>query len=373
MHGSNDDARVVLTSYGFCAPCGGTDGEMADALLRGGRPGPVLTVDDEALSAGLGDHIPWSEQRRMDRLTRLGVLATLRCAARSGLEIGDENRDDVGGIYGCAFGPIASTRDFMKSGANGIKGASPLLFPYTVVNACSGIATILLGMRGLSSTVSGSNPVTYAFDMLQTGRARALITGGFEELTPEIVSALKEPLAAGAGPEGTVDPITPLSEGAAVVLLETASFAAERGAEPICELLGYGQSMNLTRKATGVDNMGPIDPACLHTAMRQALESTGVDASRVGLVVSLAREDNGQVESEREAIAALFGQDAMPEIRYPKPRIGETFAASDTFGVIAARFWAECDPSAFGGRDERLALVNGYQLGGNVSSVLVKF
>lgn len=370
MYPSND-VRVVMTSYGFSIPAGNADGPLADALLRGRDADAVMRVDDAALDAALAAHIPWSEQRRMDRLTRLGVLAAMECFARSGLEITDANREEVGGIYGCAFGPIASTRDFMLSGSKGIKGASPLLFPYTVVNACPGIATILLGMRGPSSTVSGSNPVTYSFDLLASGRARALMTGGFEELTPEIVSALQSPLAAGS--DEAVERITPLAEGAAVVLLETADSAAERGAAPICEVLGYGQAMNLTDRPAAIENMGHIDPAAIHAAMRQALETTGTDAARIGLVVSLARDDNGQTGSEREALEAVFGTENGPRVRYPKKRIGETFAASDTLGLVAARFYAECEPDAFGGREEKLAMVNGYQLGGNVTSVIVKF
>ncbi|HEY0019115.1 MAG TPA: beta-ketoacyl synthase N-terminal-like domain-containing protein [Longimicrobium sp.] len=371
MYGPNDDARVVMTSYGFCIPAGSTDAPFADALLRGAQAAPVAKVDDTALDAALATHIPWGEQRRMDRLTKLGVLASMECFKRSGLEITEENCDDVGGIYGCAFGPIASTRDFMASGKKGIKGASPLIFPYTVVNACPGIATILLGMRGPSSTVSGSNPVTYSYDLLQTGRASALMTGGFEELTPEIVSALEAPMAAGL--DERVQAIDGQAEGAAVLLLETAEFAAARGAQAICEIVGYGQAMNLTEEKTAIENMGHIDPAAIHASMRQALQTTGTDAGDIGLVVSLARGDNGQRESEAQAVDALWGGEARPELREPKARLGETFAASETLGIIAARFYAECDPAAFGGRAEKLAMVNGYQLGGNVTSVIVKF
>lgn len=371
MYRSNDDDRVVMTSYGFCIPAGSADGPLADALLRGGDAPAVSQVDDAALDASLATHIPWSEQRRMDRLTRLGVLASMECFGRSGLQVTEENCQQVGGIYGCAFGPIASTRDFMNSGRKGIKGASPLIFPYTVVNACPGIATILLGMRGPSSTVSGSNPVTYSFDLLQTGRASALMTGGFEELTPEIVSALAAPMAAGL--DERVEAISAQAEGAAVVMLETAGFAAARGAVPICEIVGYGQAMNLTTEKAAIENMGHIDPSAIHASMRQALETTGTVAGRIGLVVSLARADNAQRESESDAVAALWGDEAGPEMRYPKARLGETFAASETMGLIAARFYAECDPSAFGGRAEKLAMVNGYQLGGNVTSVIVKF
>lgn len=363
MYPATPNRSVVITAFGFCSPAGLTDDALDGALAAGPAAGTTLHVEDEALDGALSTQIPWSEQRRMDRLTRLGVQASMTCFHRSGLAVDAANCERVGGIFASVFGPIASTRDFMLSGMQkGIRGASPLLFPYTVVNACSGIVTILLGLRGFSSTVSGSNPLCYAFDTLRAGRAEALLAGGFDELTPEIVGALSEPMV--AGEDRTGDPIRPLSEGAAVVMMETRDHAALRGAAVLCEVRGWGQALNLSTAPSGVDHMGPIDPAAIETSMRQALSSSTLRADEVDEVVSLARIDNGQVEAEAEALRAVFGEHA-PNVRYPKHAIGETFAASDTFGVIAALLYGA-------GATGRIVIVNSYQLGGNVSSVVLR-
>lgn len=376
MFRTDPNVRVVVTSYGFCSPAGFDDSSFARALTHDASNEAGGGVADEEINTELARYVPWSEQRRMDRITRFGVHAALSCFTRSGLQVTDENRQDVGGIFSCVYGPIASTRDFMLTGMRGgIKSASPLLFPYTVCSACPGVATILLGIRGFSSTVSGSNPITYSFDTLQGGRARALVTGGLEELTPDIRAALQEPLPAGAEATEALQPITRPSEGAAVVLMETLEHATARGAQVLLEMCGYGQAVNLTREPAGVDNMGYIDPESIRRAMDQALATSGVDAEQVGLVVSLAREDNGQTDSELTAIDAIWGEGGRrPTLRYPKKHLGETFAASDTFNLIASYFYHLHDADAWNGSSpERYAMVNSYQIGGNVSSTIVRF
>ncbi len=356
------DIRVVGTAIGLCTPHGFDATAIADALATPRRTG-IARVDDAAVESQLAPLVPAADQRRMDRLTRFGTLAGLACVRAAGLQVDHTNGDRIGVVFTTAFGAVASTDEFMASASPRLRGASPLLFPYTVQNACTGMVTILLGARGVNTTVSGINPVLYACDMLRTGRATAVLAGGYDELTRYIADAFGErgPIEGG----GDVEPIGPVAEGAAAVMLETSESAAERGATPLFEVLGTGSAVNLA--ATGpatVENMRHVDAEAIALAMRAALHDAGIAPGAVDLVVGLAREDNGQIAAEDAALGDVFG--SASNVCRPKPALGDMLGASDVLAVAAA-------VARQAGGDARLVLVNGYQLGGHVSSVLLRF
>jgi 3-oxoacyl-[acyl-carrier-protein] synthase II len=359
------DTRVVGTAIGLCTPHGfdatAIADAMADASARAPR-GHAARVDDAALDPRLAALVSTADQRRMDRLTRFGALAGLACVRAAGLQVDHANRDRIGVIFTSTFGAVASTDEFMASAMPRLRAASPLLFPYTVQNACTGMVTLLLGVRGVNTTVSGINPVIYACDVLRTGRAEAVLAGGYDELTPRIAGAFGE-----RGPaEGTGDaePIGAVAEGAVAVMLETSDHAASRGATPLFEVLGTGSAVNLcTSGPATAENMRHVDADAIARAMRAALHDAGIAPDAIDLVVGLARDDNGQVASEDAALGTVF--DVVPEVRRPKPALGDMLGASDVLAVAVG--------AALGADDARLVLVNGYQLGGHVSSVLLRF
>jgi 3-oxoacyl-(acyl-carrier-protein) synthase len=408
------ETRIVGTAVGVCTPHGMDADALGTALRRGeplgDAPNGPLRVDAQALDAALAPLVPFGDQRRMDRLTRFGSAAGLACVRAAGLTITDENRDRFGVLFNTAFGAVASTDEFMATASPHLRGASPLLFPYTVQNACTGMVTILLGARGVNTTVSGMNPIVYASDLLRTGRAAAMLAGGYDELTGPIAGALSRParLLADGGTlasDGWAEPIAPIAEGAVAVMLETAAHAAVRGAVPLFEIVGYGTAVSLQGSVPAtVDNMRAIEPAAVAQAMRAALRDAAIPASMIDAVIGCARHDNGQRDAEDEALGAVFG--VPPEVLRPKPLLGEMLGASDALAVAAAvvdhaarrgtaRASAERGESlgssfgnSFGGSlgrpaavasgesadgdGSRLVLVNGLQLGGLVSSLVLR-
>jgi 3-oxoacyl-(acyl-carrier-protein) synthase len=89
-------------------------------------------------------------------------------------------------------------------------------------------------------------------------------------------------------------------------------------------------------------------------------------------------------EAEAAALRQVFPSSKMPTIMDVKSRIGETIGAAESFSMIAAAealnrqtvpkglMRAHPDGVSRGSSELKYALVNCYEYGGNVNSILVK-
>lgn len=109
-----------------------------------------------------------------------------------------------------------------------------------------------------NACASGANAVGLGLELLQSGRARCVIAGGYDAVT-ELVFAGFDALRALA-PSGLPRPFDSardglaLGEGAGVLILETSDHAHARGATPIARLAGY-------HTATDLHHLTQPDPA----------------------------------------------------------------------------------------------------------------
>ncbi|WP_326983218.1 beta-ketoacyl synthase N-terminal-like domain-containing protein [Chryseobacterium sp. MYb264] len=363
---STRDNKVVVTAMGVCSPLGNSVEKFIENYKK----------YNAEISFKINDHLLEEElsafkkvnQRRMDRVTRIAMLAAASCLRDSGLEIDGSNIHDVGGIFSTEYGPIASARDFINSGFElGLNSASPLLFPYTVGNAAPGAITILMGARGFNTTLSGHNPVAYTYDVISSGKAKAILAGGFEELVPEIEESYSKRTISKQGIREAA-PIRRLSEGSAMLFLESEAFARSRKAEVLFEVCGYGVSSNLQKDEVSIDNFGYVAPHIIVNTMASALKRSGVDAGQISLIVSLSRDDSHQVNSEETAVKSIWNEDS-PHIHYIKQKLGETFGSSGCFATIVGYligldFKTSSD-------SKKWVMINSYHIGGNCVSVII--
>ena len=102
------------------------------------------TVDGESgqpglpfYSASVGDlerFVPRRALRRIDRFTRMALLASYLTLEDSGVKIEDTSR--VGIVFGTSYGPLETTFRYQDTIIDdGDKGASPTLFANSVHNA----------------------------------------------------------------------------------------------------------------------------------------------------------------------------------------------------------------------------------------------
>jgi 3-oxoacyl-[acyl-carrier-protein] synthase II len=208
-------------------------------------------------------------------------------------------------------------------------------FSNTVGNAAASLCGIELGLRGVNATLnykeaSAAAAVAHASRVLLAGQARALITGGVEDIeaTYFAVHDAFGVLAWDAGDGEVSRPFDSkrngfvLGTGAYLLVLETVESAAERAALPHGHLLGLGATSGPCRL-----NAWPTDGAPLVRCMRDALASAGRAASDVAVVFASANSTLALDRIEAEAIATVFGPSGVPVVAV-KGALGECGASS---------------------------------------------
>ena len=187
--------------------------------------------------------MPAAAYRRMSRISRMAVAASIEAVADSGLELVAMNRDRCAVVMGTADGPSSQVNDFFESLLeNGPRGTQPLFFPETVPNAPASHISIFHGITGPNTTfcqnmISAEQAICYGRDLILMGQADVALVGGADELSAaqftcyDAIGALSRVRVNGERPDqraftgGMV-----IGEGAAVLILERLDAALSRGA-----------------------------------------------------------------------------------------------------------------------------------------------
>ncbi len=365
-----NNSTVVVTALGMSSPKGNSSELFLRNYEEGNNSSKFSHIIDEKLENDLA-LFSNVNSRRMDRLTKITMMAAVTCLEDANINLDETNINDIGGIFCSSYGPIASARDFIKSGFRlGLEAASPLIFPYTVINSAPGAITVLMKARGFSTTVQGYNPLAYAFDVINNKKAKAILAGGFDELSPEMEQAYQTRAVENGNGSKVPSEIENISEGAAMLFVEEEEFANERNSKILFKILGYSVNSNLQFEEKSIDNFGYIAPDCISKTMTNALKRSNLDASKINLIMSLAREDSNQVNSEWIAIDDVWGDAEIPKIHYPKIQMGETLGASDSFAAILGYFKGLELKNEM--TEPIYVMVNSYHIGGNCFSVIIE-
>ena len=351
--------RVVVTGSG-CLSCVADSSAGLHAALGAGTSG--LKAIELFATESIGCHqageirpfdaqayLPDRNLRPIDRTSRLLLVAAGQALAGSGLIDAATQRTqrETGLVLGTTFCSVRTIAEFDRRNLQlGPSYASPFDFANSVINAAAGQTAIWYGLRGLNSTISagsasGLAAVGYAVDQIRGGRATALLAGGAEELCFESFFGHYQAGRLCGSPAGRGDggefPIPfaarrngfALAEGAALVTLEAAEAAAERGAPVLAEVLGHGSGFDpLGTEASGV--------RAVARAVRIALEDAGLAASDLDAWSAGA---NGSVDGDRrEALgvaAALGARAAELPVTAIKSMLGEALGASGGLQIVA--------------------------------------
>jgi 3-oxoacyl-[acyl-carrier-protein] synthase II len=327
---SRSMTEVVVTGAEVISPLGATLDEHWAALLAG-RSGvaamshpwaahlPVrmageLTVDpDEQLSR--------PEARRYDRAQKIAMVAARGAWKDAGLHGAELDLDRVAVSVGTGMGGLASVIDQSRT----MQERGPLAMTPTAIirSMASGPAVAVgidLGARAAvhsvsSACASGTEAIARGVELIRTGRADVVLTGGAEAaIVPQSFSAFNalrtlstrndDPAAASrpwdAGRDGFV-----MAEGAGMLVLECASHALGRGARILARLAGAGVTSD------GHDLVQPHpDGLGLVRAVELAMAEAGLGRGDITHVNAHATSTRVGDLAEAKAIRAAVGDRA---------------------------------------------------------------
>ena len=323
--------RVVVTGLGAVTPIGNTVADYWEGLTSAKNGVEAITLFDAAQHAcrfaaevknfDPSGFIEPKDAKRWDRFCKFGVVAAKQALADSGLTITPDNAHRIGVSIGSGVGGLLT----METQAHVLKDkapgrVSPFTVPMMIPNMATGLAAIALGAKGPSSAVAtacaaGSNAIGDAFQLLQLGKADAMICGGAESaITPLGVAGFAsakalsfrndDPSTASRPFDKTRDGFV-IGEGSGILVLETLAHAEARGATILAEIVGYGTTCDAHHITSPTP--GGVGGAA---AMRLALEDGGIAADSVDYVNAHGTSTPANDSNETAAIKSALGSRA---------------------------------------------------------------
>ncbi|MDP6040690.1 MAG: beta-ketoacyl synthase N-terminal-like domain-containing protein, partial [Candidatus Latescibacteria bacterium] len=280
--------------------------------------------------------------RPLDRIAQLTASAAQLALADSVWTEDMRSEQDVGIVLGTVFSSVHTIGAFDQIAVRrGPRFVKPLDFANTVINAPTGQTAIWHNLRGINSTLatgagSGLLAIGYASDLICSGRAAALLAGGAEELSFEMLfgfdrANMLSDSAESAVPFDERRTGLALGEGAAFLMLEAVDQAQARGASILGIIRGYG---------TAFDPIRGQDADKLQTAMaaaiRAALAHAEMSIEDIHCISASAYGSPMGDRCEANAINDVFGdQTASLPITAIKSALGETLGASGAIQTVA--------------------------------------
>ncbi|GLZ42710.1 beta-ketoacyl-[acyl-carrier-protein] synthase family protein [Actinokineospora sp. NBRC 105648] len=324
---------VVITGLGATTPLGGDVSSTWDALLAGRNGVKVNTaawVERFDLPAKLvaplavdpTEVLPRVQARRLDRCEQIAVIAAREAWADAGYDIPTDEHESVepdrlGVCIGTGIGgpvTLLDQDDILEE--HGLRKVSPLTVPMLMPNGPAAQVGIEMRARAgvhttASACASGAEAIATAYQMIQNGRADVVIAGGAEACIHPItvagfcqsrtLSTRNDEPERASRPFDTERDGFVLGEGAGVLILERADYAAARGARVYGRIAGYGMTSDAYH-ITGNHPEGLGQIKAIENAVRMsgltALDINHVNAHATSTVVG----DVGEAAAIRKAL-----------------------------------------------------------------------
>jgi 3-oxoacyl-[acyl-carrier-protein] synthase II len=250
--------RVVVTGAGIITALGLGWKINAEGFRTGRRAFRPVTLFDVsrqrakiAAEIDLPPELPQNQlsantTRRLNRATRM----LLHAAHEAWTQSGWEPSENLPVVLGTTGGEMSLGEKYLQQAIALplVKNRQPTrVVHYQVqqqgLNLCSAF-----GFQGSLTNISnacasGANAIGHAWEMLRSGRAKKVLTGGYDTLCQLTFAGFDSLQALSPTPcrpfDAQRDGLT-LGEGAAILTLETLDHAKKRGAEILAEITGYG-------------------------------------------------------------------------------------------------------------------------------------
>ncbi len=323
--------RAVITGMGIITPVGNNVDEFWNALLIG-KPGvgPVTRFDASDYATRIAGEIKnfdptefmeKKEARRMDPAEQYAIAASEQAIHDAGINLGTLDLDRCGVVIGSGIGGISTFENQYRRLINsGPSKVSPFFIPMMIIDMCAGLVSMRYGFRGpnyatVSACASSAHAVADAYRIIQRGEADIMITGGAEAtITPSSMAGFCQTKAMSTRndePERASRPFDKgrdgfvMSEGSAILILESLEHASSRGARIYAEILGVGMSGDAYHvTAPHPDGHGA------RKAIEAALADAGISGEQVDYINTHGTATGLGDISETKAIKAVLGEHA---------------------------------------------------------------
>ena len=293
---------------------------------------PVFGVPD--------DFVPPDLLGRTDLLltTRFALAATRQALADAGWERDPLQRLRVGVCLGTTVGCALNIEDFYREYRRGGHPELETIERFLRSNPAAAVSREL-GLDGPVQTVvnacsSGTDAIGIGASWLRAGACDVVLAGGADELCRIIYNGFISLMITDEQPCRPFDRERRglnLGEGAAVLVLENETAAANRGARPRGRVLGYGSACDAHHlTAPHPEGRG------LRRAFAEALATSGVAPADVAFINA-----HGTATPDNDRVEGRVIRDLFPDTPFvsTKGYTGHTLGAA---GAIEAAFTVAC-------------------------------
>jgi len=342
--------RVVVTGIGLVSPLGvGTEATWEGLVAGRSGIGPITRFDASGFSVRIAGEVKGfypglvmepKESRKYDTFVHYGLAAADMALEASGLKITAENATRVGVVIGSGIGGLPSIcENYSTLLEKGPRRVSPFFIPGSIVNMTSGLVSIRTGAKGPNSATctacsTGAHAIGDAYLYIKHGYCDAAMCGGTESVVSPLTIAgfanMKALSTRNDQPEKASRPWDRerdgfvLGEGAGILVLEELEFAKRRGANIICEMLGFGMSSDAYHiTAPSEDGDGPA------RVMASAIADAGLKPEDVDYINAHGTSTPHGDRVETIAIKKVFGEHAYRlAISSTKSSVGHLLGAA---------------------------------------------
>jgi len=265
---STERKKVVITGIGAVTPIGIGKDEFWKNLIAGKSGISKITLfDPSELDTQIAgeiknfdplDYMDKTDARRNDRFTQFVIVASDEAIKDSGIDEAKIDNFRAGVIIGSGIGGLQTLMNqhnvYLEKGP---KRVSPFLIPMMIANMASGVVSIRHSLKGpnmcvVSACASANHSIGESFKYIERGDADIMVCGGAEApIVPLGIAGfinMKAVSTKNDKPEKASRPFDNgrdgfvISEGAAVLVLESEEHAKKRGAHIYAYISGYGAS-----------------------------------------------------------------------------------------------------------------------------------
>ena len=315
--------RVAITGMGTVNALG-RDVESTFAAFREGRCGitDLNFQDVDRLAIKIGGQVhDWTPETYFnrqqillyDKFTQFTLLAAKQAVAQAGLDFDGDLGLMSGVVLGTAAGGVntwdENYRTVYEEGKNRVH---PFVVPKLMNNAAASHVSMEFGLMGPSFSVatacaSSNHAMGLAFNMVRSGAARVMLTGGSESMLCfggvkawEGLRVMSRDACRpfSANRNGMVQ-----GEGAGIFVFEDWDHAVARGADILAEVVGFAMSS---------DASDIVMPSALgaERAIAGALRDGGLNPEDVGYINAHGTGTAANDKTECAAVSHAFGHHA---------------------------------------------------------------